>query len=101
MKETLEEVFKGRDLDPMYPTISSELSFRRPPLEVVVFIIGGATYEEALAVHQYNNAGHRVILGGTTIHNSDTFVNEIIQATAGIPFKHTRSLSQFHAADNA
>lgn len=99
LKETLEEVFKGRDLDPMYPTISSEVPFRRPPQEVVVFIVGGATYEEAFAVHQLNIAGYRVILGGTTIHNSDSFINEVIQATAGTPFKHTRSLQQFHSSD--
>jgi len=68
LKETLEDVFKGRELDPLFPAINSELvPFRRPPQEVVVFIIGGATYEEALAVHQMNNAGYRVILGGTTI----------------------------------
>lgn len=85
----------------MYPTISSELPFRRPPQEVIVFIIGGVTYEEALAVHQLNNSGYRVILGGTTVHNSESFINEVIQATSSIPYKHTKSLSKFYLADNS
>ncbi|KAH8324997.1 hypothetical protein KR074_002697 [Drosophila pseudoananassae] len=101
LKETLEDVFKGRELDPQFPAINSELvPFRRPPQEVVVFIIGGATYEEALSVHQLNNAGYRVILGGTTIHNSQSFINEVLAATNGIQFKHTKSMIKYCSTDN-
>ncbi|KAI6073028.1 Vacuolar protein sorting-associated protein 45 [Aix galericulata] len=41
-------------------------------LDIIVFIIGGATYEEALAVYNLNrtNPGVRIVLGGTTIHNT-------------------------------
>lgn len=37
-----------------------------------MFLIGGATYEEALAVFNLNrsNPGVRIVLGGTTIHNT-------------------------------
>ncbi|EDW42864.1 GM23816 [Drosophila sechellia] len=101
LKETLEDVFKGRELDPLFPAINSELvPFRRPPQEVVVFIIGGATYEEALAVHQLNNAGYKVILGGTTIHNSQSFIQEVMAATSGIQFKHTKSMIKYCSTDN-
>lgn len=99
LKEILEDVFKGRPLDPVFPCIGSELSFRRPPQQVIVFIVGGATYEEALAVHAMNLSGYKCILGGTTIHNSDTFIQEVLSATSGIPIKHSRSLQQFHIAD--
>lgn len=58
-------------------------SFRRPPQDVVVFIIGGTTYEEALAVHSLNVSGYRCILGGTTIHNSTSFFREVMAATSG------------------
>ena len=36
-----------------------------------MFIVGGATYEEAYAVYNINKTqpGVRVVLGGTTIHN--------------------------------
>lgn len=93
----MDEVFKGRPLDPQYPSIGSEMPpFRRPPQEVIVFIVGGATYEEAMAVNNLNKAGYKVVLGGTTIHNSQTFLNEVLDATNGIQFKHTRPLQAFH-----
>lgn len=97
LKETIEDVFKGRDLDAMYPAINLEMiPFRRPPTEVVVFMVGGATYEEALAVHQLNTIGHKVILGGTTIHNSQSFMDEVLRATEGLQFKHTKSMLKYY-----
>lgn len=99
LKEILDDVFKGRPLDPQYPFIGSELSFRRPPQQVIVFIVGGVTYEEALAVHSLNLSGYKCILGGTTIHNSESFINDVLDATIGVPIKHTRSLVQFHNAE--
>jgi vacuolar protein sorting-associated protein 45 len=101
LKDTLEEVLRGRPLDPQYPIMGSEFpNFRRPPQEIIVFLIGGCTYEEALAVHQMNAAGYRIILGGTTIHNSASFLeNEVVASTTGIAFKHTKSLQAFHSSD--
>ncbi|CRK91636.1 CLUMA_CG005288, isoform A [Clunio marinus] len=101
LKDLLEEILKGRSIDQQYPFISSEVPYRRPPTEIIVFIIGGATYEEAFAVHQLNQMGYRIILGGTTIHNSESFLEEVITATNGAPFKHSRSLQAFHNASNA
>lgn len=69
---------------------------RRPPQDVIVFIIGGATYEEALSIHSLNVAGYNCILGGTTIHNSESFIREVLSATEGVPIKHSRSLLKFH-----
>ena len=62
------------------------------PQDIIVFIIGGATYEESLAVHQLNknNFGVRIVLGGTTIHNSNSFFEEIQQAMQGVTRRHTR-----------
>lgn len=95
--EILEDVIRGRPLDPNYPTIGNDLPpFRRPPQLVVAFVIGGVTYEEALAVHNLNAAGANIILGGTTVHNSESFLKEVAAATTGIHFKHTRSLQAFH-----
>lgn len=101
LKELLEEILKGRSVDQQYPFISSEVPYRRPPTEIIVFMIGGATYEEALAVHQLNQMGYRVILGGTTIHNSESFLEEVVASTNGVPYKHSRSLQAFHSASNA
>lgn len=100
LKDVLDEVFKGRPLDPQYPIMGAELPpFRRAPNDVVVFVIGGVTYEEALTVRNYNAAGYRVVLGGTTIHNSRSFLDEVLDATNGISFKHTRTLQAFHSPE--
>lgn len=101
LKELLEEVFKGRSIDQQFPFISSEVPYRRPPTEVIVFIVGGVTYEEALIVQQMNQSGYRVLLGGTTIHNSESFMEEVVGATKGVAFKHpsARSLQAFHNAN--
>lgn len=47
--------------------------------EVIIYMVGGVTYEEALSVSNFNNsnATMRVILGGSCIHNSDSFLGEV------------------------
>ncbi|KAJ3359676.1 vacuolar protein sorting-associated protein 45 [Kappamyces sp. JEL0680] len=42
-------------------------------------MIGGATFAEALEVSKLNaaNPGVRLLLGGTTIHNSESFLREV------------------------
>lgn len=42
------------------------------PQDIIVFVIGGATYEEALTVYNLNRTtpGVRIVLGGTTVHNT-------------------------------
>ena len=51
------------------------------PQDVIVFIVGGATYEEALVVQQINKAtpGVRIVLGGTTVHNMPRLVQLVIR----------------------
>lgn len=58
-------------LFPSYPMILTLLHYCRPQ-DIVVFIIGGATYEEALTVYNLNRTtpGVRIVLGGTTVHNT-------------------------------
>ena len=87
----------------MYFVTSFNFNFFRPQ-EVIVFIVGGITYEEASTVELFNNKSRReadenakvkanfgvisslnqiddnfksVVLGGTTILNSDTFLDEL------------------------
>lgn len=54
------------------PISSQRLRLYCRPQDIIVFIIGGATYEEALTVYNLNrtNPGVRIVLGGTTIHNT-------------------------------
>ena len=42
------------------------------PQDIIVFMVGGLTFEEALAIATINrsNQGVRIIIGGNTITNS-------------------------------
>ncbi|GIY20911.1 vacuolar protein sorting-associated protein 45 [Caerostris darwini] len=70
LKEILEDIIKGKLKETSYPYLSGT-QLRERPQDIIVFYIGGATYEESLTVHQLNrqSLGVRILLGGTTIHN--------------------------------
>lgn len=54
------------------------LTQKNRPGNVIVFIVGGATYSEAAVVHELNAApGPRVLLTAPLYLNSDTFVSEL------------------------
>jgi hypothetical protein len=61
---------KGRLKDQQFPFVEGFSKDRAQ--DIIVFIIGGATYGEAREIAKLNalNTGARIILGGTTIHNS-------------------------------
>lgn len=95
LHETLEELIKGRLKENLYPfNHSNENSYIRPQ-NIIVFIIGGTTYEESLTVHSLNKTypGTNIILGGTTIHNSKSFLEEVDFAMRNQPRKYTRHIS--------
>lgn len=48
-------------------------------MQVIVFIVGGSTFEEAKAVADWNerNPGMRVVLGGSDVLNSDMFLEAL------------------------
>ena len=77
---TLDAIAKGKLKDSVYPPINaSSAAAQSRPSEVIVFIIGGATFEEASKVAEFNsnNPSLRVILGGSCVHNSSSFLKEI------------------------
>jgi len=45
---------------------------------IIVFYVGGTTYEEAREIADFNRSEPEIniILGGTTVHNSKTFIAE-------------------------
>lgn len=75
---TLEAISKNKLKDSSFPIVWGNPIAR--PSEIVVFIVGGATYEEATKVAEFNasNQGIRVILGGSNIHNSTSFIKEVV-----------------------
>ncbi|XP_023938054.1 vacuolar protein sorting-associated protein 45 [Bicyclus anynana] len=95
LKDTLEDLIKGKLRENLYPICGGDdLSAGRRPQDVIVFIVGGATYEESLCVRQINqaNPGVRVVLGGTNIHNSTSFLEEVKSAMQGVHRTHTRHI---------
>uniref|UniRef100_A0A4W5R984 Vacuolar protein sorting-associated protein 45 n=1 Tax=Hucho hucho TaxID=62062 RepID=A0A4W5R984_9TELE len=78
LQETLDQLIKGRLKDSQFPYLGPS-SLRDRPQDIIVFVIGGATYEEALAVYNLNRTmpGVRIVLGGTTIHNTKSFLEEV------------------------
>lgn len=96
LHETLEDLLKGRLKENLYPIFGNYLSNGRPQ-EIIIFMVGGVTYEESLTVHAFNKTypGTKIILGGTTIHNSKSFLDEIEYVMQNVPRSHTRHLRSF------
>lgn len=77
LSHILESILKGKIKEASFPLILGNASSKFS--EVIVFIVGGATFEESTKVAEFNNSnpGLRVILGGSCVHNSISFLKEI------------------------
>lgn len=79
----LDSIAKGKLKDSAYPNLlpaaGGGSSAPARPNEVLVFIVGGATFEEATKVSEFNaaNAPMKVYLGGSCVHNSISFMGEV------------------------
>lgn len=84
---TLQNLIKGRLRDQQYPFTDVGGTTRDKPQDIVIFIIGGVTFEEAKTVSQVNasSPGIRIVLGGTSLHNSTTFLEEMEDAVSSWP----------------
>lgn len=74
----LEAAAKNKLKAQHYPSVSGGGS-GGPVQNMIVFVVGGVTYEEALKVSELNSTSPnlKVVLGGTSIHNSHTFLSEL------------------------
>ena len=72
-KEILPDIVRGKQ--------RSDMNYIRQPdvtSKVILFFIGGITYEETRAVAMFNkNNGTNVVIGGTSILNYDTFMESM------------------------
>lgn len=74
--ETLQALLKGKLKEQEFPFLGN--SIRERPRDVIVFIAGGVTYEEALHCTELSKeANVRILLGGSTIHNFKSFCKEV------------------------
>ena len=87
LESTLQNLIKAKLKEQQYPFIEGGGTTRDKPQDIMVFIIGGATYEEAKMVAQINASfpGVRVVLGATTVHNATTFLEEVVDAVSSWP----------------
>ncbi|KAG2010228.1 vacuolar protein sorting-associated protein 45, variant 2 [Coprinopsis cinerea AmutBmut pab1-1] len=88
LSQTLENLLKGRLKEPSYPFLDNagpNAGLQRPQ-DVIIFMIGGVTYEEARTVTLFNqdpsaatngsivgSTGTRFLLGGTCVHRSASY----------------------------
>jgi len=85
----LTDISMAKLKDNLYPFIDAG-QFNNPknphrPQDVIVFFVGGCTYEEARFIRQINDSKTmRVVLGGTTIHNSKSFLKEMEEAIKNV-----------------
>lgn len=79
--QTMESIIKGRMRDVDYPFVGNHFQQSRPQ-EVVIFIVGGTTYEESrsVALQNASNSGIRFILGGSVVLNSKRFLKDLEEA---------------------
>ncbi|GFZ46321.1 Vacuolar protein sorting-associated protein 45 [Saitozyma sp. JCM 24511] len=88
LSQTLDLLLKGRLKETSYPFLEGDEHARmQRPQDVIVFMLGGTTYEEARAVALLNQklasdaaggpGGTRVLLGGSTVHNSASFLDMV------------------------
>ncbi|KAJ5612335.1 Vacuolar protein sorting-associated protein VpsB [Penicillium lagena] len=87
LEVTLQNLIKGRLKELQYPFLEGSGHTRDKPQDIIIFMVGGVTYEEAKMVAQVNasSPGVRVVLGGTSIHNSTTFLEEVGDAVGSWP----------------
>ncbi|KAM3731384.1 hypothetical protein ACB098_12G159600 [Castanea mollissima] len=79
--QTMESISKGRLRDVDYPYVGNHFQQGRPQ-DVVIFIVGGTTYEESrsVALQNASNSGIRFILGGSVVLNSKRFLKDLEEA---------------------
>lgn len=65
-----------------YPLVDPRLDKKTTPTDILVFIVGGATYEEAMLVRNLSQSSRtRILLGGSCIHNSKSFLADVSNAS--------------------
>ncbi|SGY81242.1 BQ5605_C009g05488 [Microbotryum silenes-dioicae] len=122
LAETIDLLLRGRLKETSYPFIEGQGAGQTGatrPQEIIIFVIGGTTYEEAKTVASLNAqfaAGHglagsvgpggvgaptqnmtgtRILLGGTCVHNSRTFLEMTKDAAFSWPaFSNSVALAQ-------
>ncbi|CAH8846876.1 unnamed protein product [Trichobilharzia szidati] len=96
--DILNKLTKGQLRDASFPSLATGTCWKtvpsgQRPKEIIVFFIGGITYEEVCSVHKINSSTPDVdiIIGGTCVHNSRTFLQEVSAVTKSVGIANTNS----------
>eukprot|EP00808_Paulinella_micropora_P011765 g60228.t1 len=99
LNQTLTSLLVGKLPTKEFPFAeSTSNNTPKPPKVVVVYIMGGITYEEAYLVHTLNAAatdGTQIMLGGSFVHNSRSFIADILDVRGGSSDLHAPSELEF------
>lgn len=85
---TLESLLRNKLSTTTHPFLDGQgTPPREKPQDVIVFVCGGCTFEEARCVAQVNagQPGVRVVLGGTSVLNSGAFWEQVRGGVEGWP----------------
>ncbi|VDN32885.1 unnamed protein product [Dibothriocephalus latus] len=88
--DVLRDLIRGQLKESSFPILECADGFNSCPQSssstknVIVFIIGGSTYEESFAVEKLMKSapGTTILLGSTFMHNSESFLKEVRAAIA-------------------
>jgi vacuolar protein sorting-associated protein 45 len=123
LAQTLDQLIRGRLKDSTYPYLDNQPTAgqmqgaQQKPQDVVLFMIGGTTYEEARTVAMINSQGStappgattgasslqantRVVLAGTGVLSSKTFLAMLRDAAFRFPATMTSSALSLKPTSN-
>ncbi|KHJ87358.1 hypothetical protein OESDEN_12870 [Oesophagostomum dentatum] len=77
----MENIVRGKLSDQQYPYVANDIGSMRQD-NLIIFFVGGATFEEALFVRSQNEkrmqggGGPAVMLATTFMHNTRSFIEQ-------------------------
>uniref|UniRef100_A0A6G1S9L0 Vacuolar protein sorting-associated protein 45 n=1 Tax=Aceria tosichella TaxID=561515 RepID=A0A6G1S9L0_9ACAR len=81
----IDDLRKGNKLKETEFAFCGERYKEESPRRIILFFVGGATYDEALVADEYNRLstqGTQIIVGGTSLHNFKSFIDEVCHSTS-------------------
>jgi vacuolar protein sorting-associated protein 45 len=86
IKDLLEQLLRGKLKDTSYPNVNAKEQINsaqqqgqiNKPSEIIVYVIGGITYEESYQIQIMNKQNARILLGGSYVHNFPSFMDEVL-----------------------
>ncbi|CAF0976063.1 unnamed protein product [Adineta steineri] len=92
IKDLIEQLLRGKLKDTSYPNVNAKDQVNQQnllqqgqinkPSEIIVYVVGGVTYEESYHIQMMNKQSARILLGGSYIHNFSTFIDEVLNGVS-------------------